>query len=576
MLFYLFWLITLSCSSVAKPNFLLIIVDDLRTTLGCYGDHNSHTPNIDRLAKQGIIFSQTYAQQALCAPSRNSILTSRRPDTLQLYDFYNYWRNTVGNFTTLPEHLKNNGYNTMSIGKIFHPGISSNYSDDSPYSWSEKPFHPYTNRYKNAPVCKITKNSLPAENLVCPVDIKFMPNQTLPDIEILKKAKRYLNIHKNDAKPFFLAVGFQKPHIPLKYPKKYLKYHPLEKFDVPKPYAWPNNTDSVSYNPWIDLRKRKDVQKLRLKFPWEKIPENFAKLIIQSYYGAVSYIDDIIGKLIYQLHISKILQKTVIILTSDHGWSLGEHAEWGKYSNFDVSVHVPLIISIPYMTFKKTKEHLTENDVNTAGKFIFPYEGYTQTNLKNSLTKEKGDTFLQYKNIYTKTDAIVELVDIFPTIAELARIPIPICSNIENRYNNNKKESSVCTEGVSLLPLIRAVLDNKIISWKKAAFSQYPRPGIEPTLHPNSDEPCLKEITIMGYSLKSREYRYTAWIPFIFKNKTVDWNIIISEELYNHNDDSAEYFNLATAPNFVRTKIELRTLLKNGWRKALPDYYYRQ
>lgn len=570
MLFHLFWLITLSCSSVAKPNFLLIMVDDLRTTLGCYGDHNSYTPNIDRLAKQGIIFSQTYAQQALCAPSRNSILTSRRPDTLQLYDFYSYWRDTIGNFTTLPEYLKNNGYNTMSIGKIFHPGISSNYSDDSPYSWSEKPFHPYTNRYKDAPVCKITKNSLPAENLVCPVDIKFMPNQTLPDIEILKKAKRYLKIHKNDAKPFFLAIGFQKPHIPLKYPKKYLKYHPLEKFEVPKPYAWPNNINSVSYNPWIDLRKRKDIQKLRLKFPWEKIPENFAKLIIQSYYGAVSYIDHIIGKLIYQLHISKILQKTVIILTSDHGWSLGEHAEWGKYSNFDVSVHVPLIISIPYMTFKKTKELFTENDVNTADKFIFQYKGYT--NLKDSLTKEKEDTFLQYTDTYTKTDAIVELVDIFPTIAELARIPIPICSNIEKRYKNNKIDSSVCTEGVSLLPLIRAVLDNKIISWKKAAFSQYPRPGIEPTLHPNSDEPHLKEITIMGYSLKTREYRYTAWIPFISKNKTVDWEIIISEELYNHNDDLAEYFNLATSPNFVRKKIELRTLLRNGWRKALPDY----
>nr|XP_050855057.1 iduronate 2-sulfatase isoform X2 [Vespula vulgaris] len=497
MLFLLFWIITLSCSSFAKPNFLLIMIDDLRTTLGCYGDHNSYTPNIDHLAKQGIIFSQAYAQQALCAPSRNSILTSRRPDTLQLYDFYSYWRDTVGNFTTLPEYLKNNGYNTMSIGKIFHPGISSNNSDDSPYSWSEKPFHPYTNRYKDAPVCQTTKNSLPAQNLVCPVDLKFMPNQTLPDIEILKKAKRYIQTHKSDIKPFFLAVGFQKPHIPLKYPKKYLKYHPLEKFEVPKPYVWPNNTDSVAYNPWIDLRKRKDVQRLHLKFPWEKIPKNFAKLIIQSYYGAVSYIDDIIGKLIYQLHISKILQKTVIILTSDHGWSLGEHAEW---------------------------------------------------------------------------DAIVELVDIFPTIAALAGIPVPICSNIQKKLDNNYKHSSVCTEGISLLPLIRSVLHKKVIPWKKAAFSQYPRPGIEPTLHPNSDEPHLKDITIMGYSLKSHEYRYTAWIPFTSENKTANWKIIISEELYNHNYDSAEYFNLARSPNFLKKKSELKTLLRDGWRKALPDY----
>ncbi|XP_043671903.1 iduronate 2-sulfatase isoform X1 [Vespula pensylvanica] len=574
MLFLLFWIITLSCSSFAKPNFLLIMIDDLRTTLGCYGDHDSYTPNIDHLAKQGIIFSQAYAQQALCAPSRNSILTSRRPDTLQLYDFYSYWRDTVGNFTTLPEYLKNNGYNTMSVGKIFHPGISSNNSDDSPYSWSEKPFHPYTNRYKDAPVCQTTKNSLPAQNLVCPVDLKFMPNQTLPDIEILKKAKRYIQTHKSDIKPFFLAVGFQKPHIPLKYPKKYLKYHPLEKFKVPKPYAWPNNTDSVAYNPWIDLRKRKDIQRLHLKFPWEKIPKNFAKLIIQSYYGAVSYIDDIIGKLIYQLHISKILQKTVIILTSDHGWSLGEHAEWGKYSNFDVSVHVPLIMSIPFMTFNKTTEFFNKYNANTIDKFKFEYKGYT--NLRYSLSKEKGDkknvTFLKHTDNFTKTDAIVELVDIFPTIAELAGIPVPICSNIQKKRDNNYKHSSVCTEGISLLPLIRSVLHKKVIPWKKAAFSQYPRPGIEPTLHPNSDEPHLKDITIMGYSLKSHEYRYTAWIPFTSENKTANWKIIVSEELYNHNYDSAEYFNLARSPDFLKKKSELRTLLRDGWRKALPDY----
>lgn len=143
--------IALIHNTVARPNFLLIIVDDLRTALGCYGDANAYTPNIDALAKDSIIFNEAYAQvspcmiltlistlssfarrakekfdvllqQALCAPSRNSFLTSRRPDTLRLYDFYNYWRDTVGNYTTLPEHLKNNGYTTMSVGKVFHPG----------------------------------------------------------------------------------------------------------------------------------------------------------------------------------------------------------------------------------------------------------------------------------------------------------------------------------------------------------------------------------------------------------------------------------------------------------------------
>ncbi|KAK2588799.1 hypothetical protein KPH14_001674 [Odynerus spinipes] len=547
------------------------MIDDLRTTLGCYGDQNAYTPNIDFLAKQGIIFSQAYAQQALCAPSRNSILTSRRPDTLGLYDFYSYWRDVIDNFTTLPEHLKNNGYNTMSIGKIFHPGISSNNSDDSPYSWSETPFHPYTNRYKNAPVCQTTKESPPAQNLVCPVNLKLMPNQTLPDIEILKKAKRYIHMHKGDVKPFFLAVGFQKPHIPLKYPNKYLKYHPLKKFKVLKPYAWPSDVDNVAYNPWIDLRKRKDIQSLNLKFPWGKIPENFAKLIIQSYYAAVSYIDDMIGKLMHQLDISNIRQRTVVILTSDHGWSLGEHAEWGKYSNFDVAVHVPLIISIPVMILKET----TNINIDKIDEPQWKYEEHE--NVKYSLFKEKYNynkniTFLQHIDIFTKTDAITELVDIFPTVAELAGIPIPICSNIEQKHTNNYTNSLTCTEGISFLPLIEAILNNKEIAWKKAAFSQYPRPGLEPTLHPNSDEPRLEEITIMGYSLKTHKYRYTAWIPFIPENKTGNWEIVLSEELYNHYDDSAENFNLARSPKFLKEKIELRTLLKNGWREALPDY----
>ncbi|XP_023289898.1 uncharacterized protein LOC105699485 [Orussus abietinus] len=365
-MFFELLLMNLLASNVAgKPNVLLIVVDDLRTTIGCYGDSNAYTPNIDSLAEESVLFTQAFAQQSLCAPSRNSFLTSRRPDTLQLYDFYSYWRDSVGNFTTLPQHLKDHGFTTMSVGKVFHPGISSNNSDDSPYSWTEKPFHPYTDRYKDATVCTSTSSSLPAQNIVCPVCVPFMPNGTLPDIESLNAARSFIHKHKNDPKPFFLAVGFQKPHIPLKYPKEYLKYHPLDKFAVPDIYMWPNNVSSVAYNPWTDLRKREDVKALLLKFPWEKIPVKFATTIIQSYYAAVTYIDDMIGLLLAQLCISKIRNETIVILTSDHGWSLGEHAEWAKYSDFDVALRIPLIISVPGLTYnirnncKTTKENST-------------------------------------------------------------------------------------------------------------------------------------------------------------------------------------------------------------------------
>lgn len=623
--FYLIVITLLVNNATARPNFLLIIIDDLRTTLGCYGDTNAYTPNIDSLAKDSLVFTEAFAQQALCAPSRNSFLTSRRPDTLRLYDFYSYWRNTVGNYTTLPQHLKNNGYTTMSVGKVFHPGISSNGSDDSPYSWTAKPFHPYTDRYKNAPVCKAIPQSEAAQNLICPVHVATMPNKTLPDIETLREAKKFIHKHKKDTSPFFLAVGFQKPHIPLKYPERYLKYHPIHKFKVPKPYLWPDNVNNVAYNPWTDLRWRKDVAKLKLKFPWEKIPEEFGKQIIQSYYAAVSYIDDMIGKLIHQLHISMLRDNTIVILTSDHGWALGEHAIWSKYSNFDVAVHVPLLISIPKLTFnannynsyirsyvnrnKYTMKIAKNGNFGNQTDFKYMVYEYTRTIYNSKTRSNVGYYMSKYKEVseiyaqrkYNRsmddnalhrkkqrkckvTNAIVELVDIFPTIADLAGIPIPICNIEDHRINNDhrinsrnnlihpKEEPNLCSEGITLLPLIKSTLNCQDISWKKAAFSQYPRPGVQPTHHPNSDKPRLAEINIMGYTLKTSSYRYTAWIPFAHETCKMDWDIIIAEELYDHRTDRAENFNAAAVPNMLNIKRYLRSLLKNGWKNSLPKY----
>ena len=164
-----------------------------------------------------------FFQQALCAPSRNSFLTSRRPDSLRLYDFDSYWRDTVGNFTTLPQIFKENGYFTHSIGKIFHPGVSSNYTDDEEYSWSDKPFHPSTEKYKDSKVC-VSRNGTLASNLICPVIVKQQPGGTLPDLESLRAALDFLKYRKEIAgdKPYFLAVGFHKPHIPFKFPVEYL------------------------------------------------------------------------------------------------------------------------------------------------------------------------------------------------------------------------------------------------------------------------------------------------------------------------------------------------------------------
>ncbi|XP_015110723.1 iduronate 2-sulfatase [Diachasma alloeum] len=511
--------------SLGKPNFLLIIVDDLRPALGCYSDWKAFTPNIDRLAKNGITFDKAYAQQALCAPSRNSFLTSRRPDTLGLYDFYSYWREAAGNFTTLPQYLKDHGYTTMSVGKVFHPGVSSNNSDDSPYSWSREAFHPYTNRYKDTPLCTSNDDRLPARNLVCPVDVSSMPLGTLPDIENFEAAKDYLNNYKknitkiNGEKPFLLALGFEKPHIPLKYPREYLRHHCLDKFTL-NDYYWPDNISSVAYNPWIDLRKREDVKRLNLTFPWERIPENFGKKILQSYYSAVSYVDELIGGVMGELKALGLHDNTVVILTSDHGWSLGEHSQWGKYSNFEVAVRVPLIVSLPNSHQQRMK---------------------------------------------LKTNAIVELVDLFPTIAELSGNPIEPCPK-------NRSEI-ICSEGISFVPVINAISRNKTIKWKRAAFSQYPRPGVSPTWSPNSDEPRLQHIRIMGYTMRTKIYRYTAWIKFDNLRMTSDWNKLIADELYDHRVDPHEMTNQANNTDYLKTKIKLKKLLKSGWKRSLPRYF---
>ncbi|XP_075212535.1 iduronate 2-sulfatase isoform X2 [Lycorma delicatula] len=386
-------------------NILLIMVDDLRPALGCYGDKNAHTPNTDAFAKDSVVFYRAYAQQALCAPSRNSLLTSRRPDTLHLYDFYSYWRDFAGNFTTLPQYFTENGYITKSIGKVFHPGISSNYSDDQPYSWSEHPYHPPTEQYKDASVCwNVTTTSF-QRNLVCPVDPTRQPGGTLPDLQSLYEAKLFLENINNSNKSFFLAVGFHKPHVPLKYPKRYIDFHPLENVTLPKNRFLPYGMPTVAWNPWTDLREREDIANLNLKFPYERIPDSWAKLIIQSYYAAVSYVDDLIGQLVLTLQKEDLYEDTIIVLIGDHGWSLGEHSEWSKFSNFEVAVNVPFMINVP-----------------------------------------------QYRNINRKNQmysySLVELVDLFPTLVQLAGLePVPECPVIS-------RDIKLCTEGVSLVPLI--------------------------------------------------------------------------------------------------------------------------
>lgn len=443
-------LISMVVGNNIQPNVLLIMLDDFRGAIGALGDTLAKTPHMDLLVKRSFYFTHVYANQALCAPSRNSMLTSRRPDTIQTYNFNHYWRTFAGNFTTLPQYFKENGYRTESIGKIFHHGPSSNKTDDYPYSWSNPTFIPSSQEYRNKPVC-VSEDGELRRNLLCPVVVELQPEGTLPDIQSAEKAREFLS--SNQDEPFFLSVGFYKPHIPLKFPIEYLDRHDID--DFKKDHLRPIDIPDVAWNPYNDLRERDDFKALNVSFPYGPVPSEYAARLRQHYYAAVSYIDDLIGGILELVNFSN----TIVVLTSDHSWSLGEHGEWSKYSNYETALKVPLIIYNPKAPQLKAK----------------------------------------------KISTIGELIDLFPTLVDVARLPeVPKC---KHSINYDEDENLTCTEGKSLFHANNDGAD-------EFAFSQYPRPGPYPSKAPDSDQPKLREIKIMGYTIRSKQFRYTAWIKF--------------------------------------------------------------
>lgn len=309
----------------------------------------------------------------------------------------------------------------------------------------------------NDALCLDAKTKLMQKNVFCPVNVKYQPEKTLPDIQSVEQAKRFLSNQSDTAEPFFLAIGFHKPHIPFRFPLKYLKFHHVDKFHVSDDDFLPYGLPTVAFSPFNDIRKRDDIKVLNVSYPFGSIPPDYAARLRQGYYASVTYVDQLIGDLFDHVDFSK----TIVVLASDHGWSLGEHAEWAKYSNFDTAVRVPLIIYSPDIKLTRTK--------------------------------------------YIRR--ITELVDVFPTLVDLAGLP-----KIDKCERNRSKE--LCTEGKSMFgsltndPEDDGDLD---VSW---AISQYPRPGTYPTIKPDSDRPRLNKIKVMGYSIKTNRYRYTDWIIF--------------------------------------------------------------
>lgn len=474
-----------SAYAADRPNVLFIAIDDLRPELGCYGHSYIHSPNIDRLAAEGVVFDRAYCQQAVCSPTRSSLLTGTRPDTTKVYDLVTHFRKALPNVITLPQNFKNNGYFVQGFGKIYHGGL------DDPPSWSV----PWQN--PSAPAYALPENVALNDRKPAgepdgephvpgiPPPSKFnargpayeaadVPDNYFTDGKVADLAVKTLQDLSQKSQPFFLAVGFIRPHLPFVSPKKYWDLYDRSKIELaPNPFL-PKDAPPYAILPGGELRFYHGI-------PNGHLPDDLARTLKHGYYASVSYTDAQVGKLLDELDRLHLRDNTIIILWGDHGWKLGEHDAWCKHSNVENDTNVPLILSVPHM-------------------------------------KSRG----------THIKALVEFVDIYPTLSELAGLPLP-----------------GDLEGTSFKPL----LDDPTQPWKTAAFSQYPRPN---------------KGGLMGYSMRTDRYRFTVWVH------RKDHTKVDAVELYDEQTDPQENTNIAAHPDQAAIVAALTAQWKKGWQGAKP------
>ena len=359
-----------------KMNVLFVVFDDLRPELGCYGEEQIISPNIDNLARDGILFERAYCQQAVCAPTRASVLSGCRPDTTQIYDLKTPLRSVMPDVLSLPEHFKNNGYETVSVGKVYH------HRTDDLQGWSKEPTQSrgdwqgrgyltdeaVENMKRNAEIMR--KRGDNRTGVGPAFEAADVPDNAYHDGMDADTAIQELRLLKDN--PFFLAVGFHKPHLPFNSPKRYWDLYDPESINLAEnPFA-PEGATKYSLTNFGELRGYFGMPK---EGP---VPDDQARQLIHGYSACVSYVDAQLGRVIAELERLKLRENTVIIMWGDHGWKLGEHASWCKHTNFEVDARAPMIISAP--------------GVKGNGKH---------------------------------TSALAEFVDMYPTLCELCDLEIP-------------------------------------------------------------------------------------------------------------------------------------------------------
>ncbi len=451
-------------------NVLLITIDDLRPQFGCYGDPMAITPNIDRLASQSLLFERAYCQTALCGPSRTSFLSGYYPGTLGGLNNQTHLRDVRPNAVTLPQLFKKNGYTTTGLFKIFHlagfdPNLFENNNDTA--SWTIPHWTPSRSCWGphgdsiyqvNKKVC-LARGPINYSNI--PRSLAYeapeIADSLLSDGETAQRALRYLRAFRNE--PFFLAVGFYNPHLPFVAPKKYWDLY--DKNDM----ALPDNQHAPEGVPTSLLPSDKELRSYVNIPDQAPFTETLKKELLHGYLAAISYVDAQVGLLLEELQNLGLKDNTIVILLGDHGYQIGEHNLWcKKHTNFESATRVPLLISTP-----------------------------------NGMAAGK------------RTDALVELVDLYPTLAELCNLEPP-----------------ADLDGTSLTPLLK----NPKLHWSETAYSRYGQYGNQ------------RSIRTEHFRLNRRK---RADAPFF--------------ELYDHRRDPEENHNLAVLPEYEYLVDSLNSMM---------------
>lgn len=333
----LFLAATVSAAPAPRLNVLFFAADDLRMNLGCYGDPVAKTPHLDQLARRGRLFERAYCQQALCNPSRASLLTGRRPDTLRVWNLPTHFRERIPDVVTLPQHFKQQGYFTQNVGKIFHNFRTKIHGD--PGSWSVPAELHFASHGTDAAVVPggiVPPNTAKSKS----IEARDVPDEAYFDGRVAARAIEVLREISRRKEPFFLGVGFWKPHLPFNPPKRYWDLYRREEIPPAR------NPTAPAGAPRVALANANEGKGASAQEAAE---------LRHGYYAATSYMDAQLGKVVAELDRLGLADSTVIVFWSDHGFHLGEQGMWGKTSNYENAAQVPLIIVAPRMTHAGAK-----------------------------------------------------------------------------------------------------------------------------------------------------------------------------------------------------------------------------